>query len=295
MPGAWRVLVDLAGIAVSGGLYIVPLYSLVQTRSEKGFLSRTIAAINIVNALFMVASAGVAIALLRAGLDIPQLFLVVALMNVAVALFIFSLVPEFLMRLIVWAMMHSIYRVERSGFENLPRSGAALLICNHVSYADALIIASASRRPIRFVMYHKIFRIPVLSFVFRTGRAIPIAPAREDPELLERAYDDVARELEEGNLVCIFPEGALTRDGEMQRFRSGIEKVVARTPVPVIPMALSGLWGSVFSRKGHRVYERLRRGLFSRVHLAMGEPVPAAQVDRDDLYRRVLALRGDVR
>ncbi len=293
--GAWRVLLDLAGIAIFGGLFIVPLYSLVQTRSERSHLSRTIAAINIVNALFMVLSAIVAIALLSAGLKIPQLFLVVSLMNIAVAVFIFTLVPEFLMRLFVWLLMHIMYRLRRVGAEHLPLEGPAVLVCNHVSFVDALIIGSASRPPVRFVMYYKIFRVPVLSFIFRTAQAIPIAGGREDAELLAAAYDKVAEELAAGNIVCIFPEGRLTGDGEMNEFKSGIEKIIARSPVPVVPMALRGLWGSVFSRKGGRLLARFRRGLFARIELHIGAPIAPEDVDKDDLFARVAALRGDVK
>jgi 1-acyl-sn-glycerol-3-phosphate acyltransferase len=293
LPGAKRVLFDLGAIAVFGGLYIVPLYSLVQTRSEPGYLSRTIAAVNIINALFMVASAILAIALLSAGLDIPQMFLVVSLMNIAVAVFIFTLVPEFLMRLLVWLLMHSMYRLTRRGAENLPLEGPAVLVCNHVSYVDALIIGSASRPPVRFVMYHKIFDIPVLRFIFRTAQAIPIASRKEDPDLLTRAYDKVAEELSMGNIVCIFPEGRLTTDGQMNEFKAGIEQIIERSPVPVIPMALRGLWGSAFSRAGKRLSSRIRRGLFTRIELNVGEPVLPADVRREDLFERVAALRGD--
>lgn len=292
-PGSGRVLVDLAGIAVFGGLYIVPLYSLVQTRAEPSHLSRTIAALNILNALFMVLAAVVAIGLLKAGLDVPQLFLVVAAMNVAITLFIFTLVPEFLMRLLVWLLMHSMYRLQRVGAENLPLEGPAVLVCNHVSYVDAMIVSSASRPPLRFVMYYKIFEVPVLSFIFRTAQAIPIASRHESPELLDKAYDEIAQALEGGGIVCIFPEGRLTADGEMGEFKSGIEKIIARTPVPVVPIALRGLWGSFFSRKSGKLTQRLRRGLFSRVQLVVGEPVAPQDVDKDDLYARVRALRGD--
>ncbi|MFK8017617.1 MAG: MFS transporter [Gammaproteobacteria bacterium] len=293
--GIWRVLLDLALIAVFGGLFIVPLYALVQTRSERSHLSRTIAAVNIMNALFMVVSAVVAIVLLKSGLNIPQLFLVVSLMNIAVAVFIFTLVPEFLMRLWVWLLMHTIYRLSRRGADNLPLEGPAVLVCNHVSYVDAMIIGSASRPPVRFVMYHKIFRIPVLRFIFRTAQAIPIASQREDPELLAQAFDKVALELARGNVVCIFPEGRLTADGEMNEFKAGIEKIIERSPVPVVPMALRGLWGSVFSRHPGKLWSRATRGLFSKIELNIGEPIAPEEVDKDDLHDRVAALRGDVR
>ncbi len=290
----WRVLIDLVLIGVFGGFYIVPLYALIQTRSEKSHRSRVIAGNNILNALFMVVAALLAIGLFKAGLTIPQLFLVTALMNAAVAVYIYTLVPEFLMRFLVWLLIHSVYRLEKSGLDRIPEAGPAVLVCNHVSYVDALIIAAACRRPIRFVMDHRIFRVPVLNFVFRTGRAIPIASAREDPALLERAYDEIARGLEQGDLIAIFPEGRLTDTGEMAVFRPGIKRIVERTPVPVVPMALRGLWGSFFSRMGGSAMVRpFRRGVFSRIALVAGPAVTPDVATPEGLHAAVLALRGD--
>ena len=291
-----RTFIDLFLIGLFGGFYIVPLYALIQIRSEPSHRSRIIAANNILNAIFMVAAAAIAIGLLGAGLTIPQLFLVTALMNAAVALFIYTLVPEFLMRFIVWMLIHSVYRLEKSGLERVPEEGAALIVCNHVSFVDALVIAAACRRPIRFVMDHRIFRLPVLSFVFRTGRAIPIAPAKEDPAMMERAFAEVAAALKAGDLVAIFPEGRITDTGELYPFRPGVKRILEATPVPVVPVALRGLWGSFFSRKGGAAMTRPARLLpFRKIGIAVGELVPAAAAAPEALQAQVLALRGDWR
>ncbi|MEM6638615.1 MAG: MFS transporter [Pseudomonadota bacterium] len=295
VDGAWRVLIDLAGIAVAGGLFTVPLYSLIQTRSDAAYLSRTIAAVNITNALFMVVSSLLGMALALSGLRIPQMYLVVALMNVAVSVYIFTRVPEFMMRLLVWLLMHVMYRLKRVGGENMPLEGPAVLVCNHVSFVDAMIIGSASRPPVRFVMYHKIYNTPVLNFVFRTAQAIPIASKREDAELLDRAYDRVAEELAAGRVVCIFPEGRLTTDGEMNEFKPGIERIIERSPVPVVPMALRGLWGSLFSRSQSGLGSRLSRGFFARIELHVGAPIAPEEVTAALLQEQVAALRGGMR
>jgi len=292
--GHWRIVADLALVGVFGGFYIVPLYALVQSRSEVRHRSRIIAGNNILNALFIVAAALTAIALFRAGLTIPQLFLVTALLNAAVAIYIYTLVPEFLMRFIVWLLIHSVYRLEKSGLEHVPDEGAAVLVCNHVSFVDALIIAAACRRPVRFVMDHRIFRVPVLHFVFRTGRAIPIASSREDPAMLDKAYDDIAVALEKGDVVCIFPEGRITDTGEIYPFRPGIRRIVERTPVPVVPLALRGLWGNFFSRRDGPAMSRPSRiRPFYKIGLVAGLPVPPQQVTPEGLQEQVLALRGD--
>jgi 1-acyl-sn-glycerol-3-phosphate acyltransferase len=292
--GTWRILLDLLLLGVFGGFFIVPLFALIQTRCDPKHVSRTIAGMNILNALFMVAAAGVAVFLIGQGFSIPEMFLTTALLNAVVAIYIFSLVPEFLMRFLAWLLIHTIHRVSTVNAEQIPEEGAAVLVCNHVSYVDAIVIMAASPRPIRFVMDHRIFKTPLLGFIFRTGKAIPIASAKEDPWLMEKAFVDIAQALHEGELVCIFPEGKLTRDGEMNEFRGGIAKIVERSKVPVIPMALRGLWGSVFSRDPANVFERsFARGWRSRLALAVGRPVPPQEVTPEGLYEQVLALRGE--
>jgi len=291
--GSWRILLDCLGIGVFGGLYIVPLFALIQTRCDPAHVSRTIAGMNIMNALFMVVSALVAMVLLKAGLSIPQIFLATAIMNGVVAAYIFSLVPEFLIRFLAWILIHTFYRVRIINGQAIPDQGPAVLVCNHVSYVDAIAIMAASPRPVRFVMDHQIFRIPVMSWLFRNVRAIPIAPVKEDPWLTEKAFVDIAQALHEGELVCIFPEGKLTRDGELNPFKGGVQKIIARSPVPVLPMALRGLWGSLFSRDpSNPVARTFKRGLFSRLELAVGEAIPPEQVSPELLQEKVRELRG---
>ncbi|AMB85916.1 glycerol acyltransferase [Pseudomonas agarici] len=287
---AWWVLLDILGLGVFGGFYIVPLYALIQSRTAENERARVIAANNILNALFMVVSAIVSILLLSvAKLSIPELFLVVSLMNVAVNAYIFKIVPEFSMRFMIWLLSHSMYRVEHKNLESIPDEGAALLVCNHVSFVDALLIGGAVRRPIRFVMYYKIYQLPVLNFIFRTAGAIPIAARGEDLEIYERAFKKIAQYLKNGELVCIFPEGKLTGDGEINEFKGGVTRVLEETPVPVIPLALQGLWGSFFSRDPRK---GLFRRFWSRVTLVAGAAVAAEVAVPAQLREQVLQLRG---
>ncbi len=272
---AWPVVINFLLIGLSGGLYIVPLYALILERSDPERRSRTIAANNILNALFMVLSALLAIALLTNGVSIPELFLVLVLLNVLVAIYIYTLVPEFLMRFLVWLLIHTIYRVKKDGLENIPDEGPAILVCNHVSFVDALIIAGSVRRPVRFVMYYKIFNVPILRFIFKTAKAIPIAGAREDKLVLESAYQEISTALSQGDLVCVFPEGKITADGEMNSFKPGVLKMLEGTSVPVIPMALSGLWGSLFSRKDKNLLSRRPRKFLAKIFIDASAPLPA--------------------
>ena len=296
LPAIWRVLFDLLMIGVFGGFFIVPLYALVQTRSEASHRARIIAANNIVNALFMVVGALGAAAALGAGLSIPALFGIAALLNAAVAVYIYGLVPEFLLRFIAWLLVKAAYRLRVEGIDRVPLEGPAVIAANHVSFADAVILMGASPRPIRFVMDHRIFRTPLLGFIFRHTGAIPIAPAKEDPTVMEAAFAEVAKALAAGELVGIFPEGNITRDGELQPFRSGITRVLAETPVLVVPMALSGLWGSFFSRiDGKAMQTPFRRGVFSPIELRVGAPLEPAEVTPEALHARVAELRGERR
>jgi len=297
IDGAWRIVADLALLAAFAGLYSVPLYALIQTRAQKTHVARIVAANNILNALFIIVASIMAAALLGSGLTIPELFLVAALMNAAVAAYIYRLVPEFLLRFLAWVLSHVLYRVRSIGTDRLPDSGPVILVCNHVSFIDAVLIMGASPRPIRFVMDHQIFRIPVLSTFFRQLKAIPIASAKVDAATLHRAHESIEQALDEGEMVCIFPEGRITDTGELSPFKQGVRRIVERSPVPVIPMALRGLWGSFFSRYGGAAFSlpvdaRVRRGFRSRLELVVGEPVAPDSATPELLMQRVMELRG---
>jgi 1-acyl-sn-glycerol-3-phosphate acyltransferase len=303
-PGSVQIVIDLLGIGLSTGIFVVPLFALIQSRTPASQMSRVFAALNIQNSGFIVLAALLGLAAQRAlGWTIPQVFLALAIANALVALWIFTIVPEFLMRFLSWLLVRALYRPRLHGIEkHVPDEGAALLVCNHVSYMDALILAASIPRPVRFVMYYRIFSIPVMSWIFRTAGAIPIAGAREDPALMRRAFDAIDAALAEGELVCIFPEGALTKDGEIAPFKSGVEKILERAhaagrPVPVVPMALRGMWASMWSRRseraGHGRLGRMRvpRRFRAHVEVVAGEPLqglPSAEV----LEAQVRQLRG---
>jgi 1-acyl-sn-glycerol-3-phosphate acyltransferase len=288
----WRVLLDLALLALFAGLYSVPMYALIQLRSQPAYRARIIAANNILNALFMiVASLGVG-ALLKAGYTIPEVFLAVGLLNAVVAAYIFWLVPEYLLRFMAWVLTRFVYRFSVHGEQHIPAQGAAVLVCNHVSYVDAVLLMAASPRPIRFIMDHRIFATPVLGWLFKLGKAIPIAPRGENPAAYEQAFAEARKVLDEGDLLAIFPEGAITKDGTLGEFKGGIMKILETHPVPVVPLALQNLWGSYFSRieQGKAMARPFRRGFFSRVGLLAGAAVPAAQATPALLRERVQGL-----
>jgi 1-acyl-sn-glycerol-3-phosphate acyltransferase len=291
----WRVLADLTLLALFAGLYSVPMYALIQLRAQPTHRARIIAANNILNALFMIASSVIAGAMLSAGFSIPQIFLAVGIANAVVAAYIFLIVPEYLLRFVAFVLTRLIYRFRIVHDERLPTSGAAVLVCNHVSFVDAVLLMAASPRPIRFLMDHQIFCTPVLGWMFKLAKAIPIAPQKTDPATYDAAFAAARAVLEDGEMVCIFPEGGITRDGELQPFKGGVMKLVEGLPsVPVIPMALGNLWGSYFSRVegGRAMVKPLRRGFWSRVSLTVDQPMPTAEVSPEALRSRVAGLLG---
>jgi hypothetical protein len=289
--GSIRVSFDLLMAALFGGLFSVPLYTLVQQRSPKSERSRVIAGNNVMNAGFMVVASLVLLMLSALGLGVIEAFLVFGLMNVVVAIYIYGLLPEFLLRFVVWGLSKFVYRVDVSGRGSIPEEGPCLLVCNHVSYVDWMIIAAACSRPARFVMHKQFLSLPFVGVFFRDAKVIPIAAAQEDQGVLDEAFERIAHELEDGQVVCIFPEGKLTRDGKLNPFRTGVERILARTPVPVVPMALKGLWGSYFSHEQKGARRPFQR-LWSRVELVIGAPIDPARVTARELGRVVADLGG---
>ncbi|CAM3848904.1 MFS transporter [Parendozoicomonas haliclonae] len=288
MPGNYRVLFDLGMIGFFGGLFIVPLYALIQHRAKPEQRAQIIAANNVMNALFMVGSAIAGIVLLGIlELSIPAFFLTIALLNILVVGYVYSQVPEFVLRFVIWMLSHTMYRVTHKGLDNIPNEGAAVLVCNHVSYVDALLIGGAVRRPARFVMDKSIYNTPGLKWFFRLSKTIPICPEHKDPEIYKQAFEKISAELQDGNVVCIFPEGKLTKDGELAEFKKGIELILARDQVPVVPMALKGLWGSFFSHKGGHALTNRPKRFWSKVELTAEPAIEPQQVSAPQLEKKV--------
>jgi len=289
----WRLLIDLAGIGISGGIFIVPLNAYVQFRSEEKYRARTIAVINIMNAVFLVASGLLGMLFLGIlDLTIVDFFLVLAIMNLVVSAYIFYQINEFVARFIVWVLSHTIYRVNVKDLHHIPKKGPAVLVCNHVSYVDALLIAGTCPRPIRFVMDHNIFKNPFMGWFFRIVNAIPIAPIHQNEKTYHQAFDSISLALRNDELVCIFPEGKLTKTGEMNPFKSGIETIIERDAVPVIPLALQGLWGSFFSHKDGTAFTKAPKRFWSKVNVLASDAILPENISAEGLQDIVQALRG---
>ncbi|MFT6723697.1 MAG: 1-acyl-sn-glycerol-3-phosphate acyltransferase, partial [Arenicella sp.] len=292
-PGVLMVLFNLVMIAFFAGLFIVPLYTYMQTKSRESERSRIIAVNNIINALFMIVAGGLGIALDAAGFSVMEIFKIVAFLNVIVAIYILATIPEYFLRLLSWLLAHCIYRIKKEDLNKIPETGAALLVCNHVSFFDPPILLGILPRPARFVMWYSFYELPIIGRLFQWLKSIPIGNRRERPELVKQAFDTIAEELEAGRLVVVFPEGSITRDGEVSKFQPCIDEIVKRTPVPVIPLALRGVWGTWASRKRGSALKGLPRGFMKKLTVVAGDPVAPEDATRLSMHAKVTALRGD--
>ncbi|HYQ18254.1 MAG TPA: 1-acyl-sn-glycerol-3-phosphate acyltransferase, partial [Polyangiaceae bacterium] len=292
--GLWAT-VGILLLAISGGVFTVPLYTLLQGRSDPSTRSRVVAANNVLNAVFMVVGSALLGGLSWLGVTTPQILLILAAVNVLAAGYTYSVVPEFLFRLICWMLAHVVYRLEIRGRERIPKTEPAVLVCNHITFVDWLILSAATQRPIRFVMHYEFMKLPFTGRILRDAKVIPIAGAKESAEVLDAAFERIAEALRDGELVCIFPEGRLTRDGNLSPFRRGIERIIATTPVPVVPMALDGLWGSWFSRYGKGPLRRRFGHLWQPVSLTVGDVMAADAVSVESVERAVTTLLASTR
>lgn len=288
--GGHRILLDLLGLSIFSGFFIVPLYTFIQIRTAPTERSRVIAANNILNAIFMVAASLALMLFMKAGLSAPDIFFVLGCMNAVVATYIYFYMPEFLLRFYAWCITRIMYRMKVRGHENIPADGPAVLVCNHVTYVDWLILAAGVKRPLRFVMDHSFYKGWLLRTLLNQAKVIPIASAKENPETLQRAFERMKAELDAGEVVCIFPEGKLTYDGAMNPFKPGIERMIKDTPVPVVPMALRNVWGSYFSRHGGGAIKKLPRRFWSSISLEIGTPVAPQNVTAAGLQVKVQEL-----
>ncbi|MEZ8699625.1 MFS transporter [Vibrio lentus] len=290
----WPLFAYLLLLGMSGGIFIVPLYSLMQFRAKPTERAQVIAGLNIYNSLFMVGSAVLGIVFLSVlQLSIPQLFALLAVFNTLVMFALFYQVPIYAFRFFTWVVTHTMYRVKHKNLHNLPEKGGALIVCNHVSYMDALLLSAVCPRLIRFVMEEDYAKLPPLRRFLKRAGVIPISATNRSS--IRNAFKEVERALHEGHIVCIFPEGKLTSDGEVAEFMRGMELIIRRSPVPVIPMALKGLWGSYFSRFKGSACKGFPNRFWTKIEIEAGRPILPKDTSCETLRQSVAELRGPLR
>ncbi len=269
-PYAWRVIMDLFILSAFGGLFIVPLYTLIQLRAKETERAQIIAANNILNSLFMVLASVALMIFFSFKRPFVESFLWIGYANLFIACIIYFMVPEFFYRFICYLMTQAMYRVKLKGDKYIPLSGAAIIVANHVSFIDWLLLLAISPRPIRFVMHRQYYQMPLLRWFFKQNKLIEIASPLEDRQTFLRSFSQIAEHLDNGELICIFPEGEITRSGQLGEFKRGLIRVLDKHAVPVIPIYIGGMWGSIFSRgKQDHVFFRL----WSPISITVGMPL----------------------
>ncbi len=279
--GSWRLPLgipartafNLVLLGVASGLFVVPLNALLQQRSPEGMKGRLIAFSNVLTFAAVLCAAGVPWLLSSVvGLSTAQVILFVALLTVAGSVYVMNLLPDFLVRLVLWLLTNTIYRVRTVGAENIPREGA-LFVANHTSWVDFLLIGAACDRMIRFLMFRKYYEWPALNWFLRRMGTIPVA-AGDAPKKTEESLAIARQQIAEGHVVCIFAEGAITRTGNLLKFKRGFERIAAHADCPIVPIYVEGIWGSIFSYEGGKFFFKWPRGIRRRITVIFGAPMP---------------------
>ena len=295
---SWRLVPGALLLGVAMACYALPALDAIQAPAGRESTPALHASHALITAValglalvYLAAGVAIGLGLVAFGLPVAGVLALATAASVGCAAVAYGRDPQNALRLLAALLMSIGYRMNKQGFEHIPASGPALLVCNHVSFVDSVLLFAAVRRPVRFVMDHGIYRTPGIGFVFRHTRTIPIAPAKEDPALKEAAFEAVAKALRNGDIIGLFPEGRITRTGEIDTFRYGVGRMVSETPVPVIPIALRGLWGSFFSRRYGRAMTKpsLLRPR-APIDVVVGPPVPPQVVSPEYLQTLVAGL-----
>jgi acyl-[acyl-carrier-protein]-phospholipid O-acyltransferase/long-chain-fatty-acid--[acyl-carrier-protein] ligase len=273
-PSFGAAIVCLLGLGFAAGLFIIPLDAFLQQRAARGERGRVLATNNVATTLGILLSAGL-LWLLRdvVGIGAGRIALIGGLLTFLVTGYILTMVPDFLIRFAFWLLTHSLYRIRIVGQEHVPFRGPALLVCNHLSFIDGFLIGACIQRFIRFMIYKPYYEMRPLHWLFQRMHAIPVA--ERNPKQIIRSLRHAQDELRNGHVVCIFAEGALSRSGNMLPFHRGMERIMAGLDVPIIPVHLDRVWGSIFSFKNGRFFWKWPEGLFWRVTVSLGRPLPA--------------------
>lgn len=270
-PAHWTVILSLLFFSFCGGCFSVPLITLIQQNAPKKELSRFIAASNILNALFMVGSAVFVMVLMKYGT--PTIFVVVGVINLAVSFTLYFIYSEFSVRLWAAFIARVLYRLEIRGRENLPENGPYLLAMNHVSFADWLLVMAIVPKPVHFIIDYRYYYAKGMTFWFKQAKLIPIARRSENVEYLDNAFKQVSEYISKDRVIGIFPEGMITRTGELGRIQPGIQKILRKDPVPTVLLSIEGIWGSLLSFEGGRLFFKRPKAFRKKVIMTFSEPI----------------------
>ncbi|MGH9255588.1 MAG: acyl-[ACP]--phospholipid O-acyltransferase [Vicinamibacterales bacterium] len=284
------VSVALILLGLSGGLFIVPLNALLQQKAGAAERGQLIATNNFLNNAGVLLASGVLWLLHDRLLLAPsQIVLLFGVVTLAANAYVLSILPNFLIRFSLWLLTHTIYRIRIEGQEHVPFRGPALLVCNHLSHIDGFLVGACVQRFIRFMVYRPYYEMRGVHWLMRKMNAIPVSASRKDViASLERARE----ELRNGHVVCIFAEGAISRTGNLLPFKRGFERIVEGLDVPVIPVHLDRVWGSIFSFEQGRFFWKRPSRIPYPVTVSFGRPMPSS-ARADEVRQAMLELGAD--
>ena len=292
LPMGVRAIFDILMVTIFGGLYIVPKMTVIQEITKRGEISRTIAGNNIWNALFMVLAS--VFVMFFSSYGLPQTVLALAVLNMIASFFLYAHYSEFTLRFLQQILIKTFYKVEIRGAHKIPETGGVIFVSNHVSFIDWFFISAVSPRPVRYVIDHNYYNMPMGPLMFSQAKLIPISTRKENSELLEVAFDKISKNLNSGAALGLFPEGFITRDGKMRPFQPGISRIIKKNPSPVVPISLDGLWGSVFSYDRGKVLWKFPRKLRRIVTVTVHEPIGPEDFDIKKLKEIIASsIKGD--
>ncbi len=291
-PSLFWVCVLIFIMGFSAGMYIVPIHTLIQLKSPRYRRSEIIAASSFLGWLAMLGASGLILLCSNLlGMSTMKILLALGIFTLLTALVITVFLFEFLLRFLCIVLVKLIYRIKVVGAENIPTTGGALVVCNHVSYADALLLSSSMSRPLRFVMDRDFYNIPWLKPICKLCRTIPIS-ANDPPKKLAAAIRKARNAIRDGDMLCVFPEGYMTRNGNLLSFKAGFERIVKGTRAPIIPAHIGGIWGSMLTYYHGRPFACLPQKLSSRVSIRFGEPL-SGRASAEEIRLKVQELSGD--
>lgn len=267
-------MVRLVLLGFAGGFFIVPICALLQHRPEKEEKGAMLATANWLSFVGIFLASGAHFVLtefFHAGAQ--NVFLIGAAITLAGAVYAVILLPDALLRFVLWLLTHSLYRIRVDGRDNIPAKGGALFVCNHLSQIDALLLLASTDRPIRFMMYKGSYERPWVKPFARILRVIPISAELRPREMIH-SLREASESIRSGDVVCIFAEGQITRIGQMLPFRRGFERIMKDVEAPIIPVALDGVWGSIFSFEEGRFIWKFPRRLPYPVTVSYGSAMP---------------------
>ena len=267
-------LVDLGLLGISGGLFAVPVNAMIQHRPRPDQKGGIIAAANLLSFIGIFLASGAYYLFATVLHQTPAgIFLDGAILTLITTVYSIYLLPDSLVRFVLWAATHSIYRISVEGRENIPETGGALFVSNHASFVDALLLIASTDRPIRFLIFKDIYDLPFVKPFAKMIRAIPISSDQRPREMLHSLREATAT-IKSGEVVCIFAEGQITRIGQLLPFRRGMERIMKGIDAPIIPVNLDGVWGSIFSFAGGRFVWKWPRRLRYPITVSFGKPMP---------------------